>query len=124
MQLTTELLTPFIGGQLEVQNTNERYIYRGEIKKLTVVHNELVVEFNWMAKGEGFPPIPKKWVLDEQRTYALSLDISSVSDIGPSEGEVGGGRRLCIQCSMIGETVILFPADGSKLERTQVEGLV
>lgn len=124
MKLTTQLLVPFIGGQIEVQNQNEGYIYRGEIKAARVTSGELVIGLNWMAKGEGYPPIPTKWVNSDPKNYALSLEISSVSDIGPSGGDVGGGNRLCINCSIVGELVVLYPADGSKLDPSKVEGLV
>ena len=107
-----------------MQNSTEGYLYRGEISEAKVTGGELVVKLNWMAKGEGFPPIPKKWVLDGQKTYALSLDISSVSDIGPSSGDIGGSNRIYIRCAMIDEVVVLYPANGSKLDRSKVEGLV
>lgn len=123
MRLTTQMLTTFIGGQIEVQNPNEGYIYRGEIKTAVVEDNEVRITLNWMAKGEGYPPIPTRWVTDGRLDYAASLEIYSVSNIGPSGGEVGGGNRISLNSQIVGELVVLYPADGSKLDPTKVVGL-
>jgi len=96
---------------------------RGEIKTIEVVGDELRVMMNWCARGEGFPPIPKRWVAEKRLDYGLSLDICSVSNIGPSSEVIGGGDRICINCSIVGELTVLYPADGSKLDPARVEGL-
>ncbi len=121
MKLTTQLLATFIGGQFEVQNINEGYIYRGEIKTAEVIDGELSMTFIWMAKGEGFPPIPLGWVNDSKLTYDASLEIYTASDIGP--GREGGNNRLCIQSSFIGELGVFYPPNGSKLDPARVKGL-
>lgn len=123
MRLTTEELVRFIGGQMEIQNQGEGYIYRGEIKSIVVENNEVKAQFNWCAKGEGYPPLPERWVKDSNLEYGASLEIYSVSNIGPSSEEVGGGDRICLMSPIVGETVVLFPADGSKLDPAKVEGL-
>jgi len=123
MQVTSKILAPFVGGQMEIQNQGEGYIYRGEVKTVTVENNELKVLFAWVAKGEGFPPLPNNWVKDDKLEYAASLDIYSTSNIGPSGEEVGGSDRVCFNSSIVGETVILYPPDGSKLDPAKVEGL-
>jgi hypothetical protein len=123
MRLTTELLTPFIGGQIEIQNEGEGYIYRGEIKTAVVEDNELRISLNWMAKGEGYPPLPTGWVAERSLDYAASLDIYSVSNIGSSGYEVGGGNRICLNSQIVGELVVIYPADGSKLDPAKVKGL-
>lgn len=123
MQVTSEMLARFVGGQMEIQNQGEGYIYRGEVKTIAVENNELKAQFAWVAKGEGFPPFPNKWVKDDNLDYAASLEIYSASNIGPSGGEVGGGDRLCFNSSIVGETVVLYPPDGSKLDPAKVEGL-
>ncbi len=119
MQLTKETVVLFVGGQLEVQNPGERYLYRGEIATITVEGEDddatLKVTLNWMAKGEGFPPLPNRWVNDERLTYDASLMIYSVSDIGDG--------RLSLNSFIIGETAVLYPPDGSKLDPSKVEGL-
>ena len=123
MQLTTQTVTRFIGGQVEIQNQDEGYMFRGEVKTIVVENNELRVKFAWLAKGEGYPPFPKKWVSDDNLDYVASLEIYSVSDIGSSGHDVGGDSRLCLNSSIVGETVVLFPPNGSKLDPAKVEGL-
>jgi hypothetical protein len=121
MQLTTELVKRFIGGQMEIQNPNQEYLYRGEIKLIVVEEGDLKVVFSWLAKGEGFPPIPKKWVKDDMDRYAVSLVVCSVSDIG--SGPEDEGSRICLQAPILGEIIVLYPPDGSKLDPSKVEGL-
>ena len=120
MQLTTQAVAKFTGGQMEIQNQGEGYLYRGEVESIAVENNELKVKFVWLAKWEGFPPLPKKWVKDDRLDYAASLEIYSASDIGAG---TEGGNRLCLQSGIVGETVVLFPPDGSKLDRAKVEGI-
>jgi hypothetical protein len=108
------MLATFVGGQIEVQNEGERYIYRGEIKTAVVEANEVRITLNWMAKGEGYPPIPTSWVVENRLDYTASLEIYTVSE---------GGRRLCLNSLIIGELVVLYPSDGSKLDPTKVKGL-
>lgn len=121
--LTKKVVERFVGGQAEIQNQNEGYIYRGEIKTIAVEDNELRVQFVWIAKGEGFPPVPQKWIKDDRLVYAASLEIYSVSDIGSSGHDVGGDSRLYLSSPIVGEVVILYPPNGSKLDPAKVEGL-
>lgn len=123
MRLTTENLARFIGGQMEIQNQEEEYLYRGEIKTITVENNEVRVKFAWCAKGEGFPPMPTHWVKNENLEYAASLEIFAVNNIGPSDHGVGGGDRICLNSPIVGELAVLYPSDGSKLDPAKVEGL-
>lgn len=122
MQLTQEMLAGFVGGQAEIQNVDEEYLYRGEIAEISIENDTLKIKFSWCAKGEGFPPIPMRWINDEGRDYAASLDIYAVSDVGPS-GCVGGSNRLCLNSAIVGETVVLYPPNGSRLDPARVEGL-
>ena len=123
MQLTSQAVERFKGGQMEIQNENEGYMYRGEVETIVVENNELRVKFAWLAKGEGFPPIPKKWVNDDKLDYVASLEAYSASDIGSSGHEVGGDSRLCLNSPIFDETVVLYPPNGSKLDPSIVEGL-
>lgn len=124
MQLTTEMLAKYVGGQMEIQNEGEGYLFRGEVREIAVAGNDLRVAFAWLAKGEGFPPFPTGgWVATDPRDYAVDLSICSANNIGPSGGEVGGSDRLCITVPITGEVVVLYPPDGSKLDRSQVAGL-
>lgn len=129
MELSTGVLAAYVGGQMEIQNPGEGYLYRGEIAAIEVKgdnpeEQELVAQFKWLAKGEGYPPLPTSWVkADRLDDYVARLMIYAVTNIGPSGDEIGGGDRLCLNSSIVGETVILFPPDGSKLDPATVEGL-
>ncbi len=124
MRLTQELLSRYIGGQAEIQNQIEGYILRGEIDGVVLEGDEVSIRFAWFAKGDGYPPFPKRWVNEENLDYGLSLveGFTSVSDIGPS-GD-GGANRIAIDSRISNELVVLFPPDGSKLDPAVVEGLV
>ena len=113
--LTSELVSKYVGGQMEIQNTGEKYLFRGDIATATVEKDTLKVRFAWLAKGEGFPPFPERWVNKEDLDYAASLMIYSVSEIGDG--------RLSLYSSITGELTVLFPPDGSKLDRREVVGL-
>lgn len=121
MQLTTANLLPFIGGQMEVQNPGKGYLYRGEIGAIFIDGAELRVTFTWLAKGKGNGPLPAGWINEDHLDYTATLEVYMVTNIGGSEG--GGGDRLCLSAATFGETVILYPADGSKLDPAKVEGL-
>jgi hypothetical protein len=118
--LTQAILASYIGGQIEIQNPAEGYLYRGEISQasLTQEDTELNIKMAWMAKGEGYPQIPFRWVESNELTYGLSLQICQISDIGP--GSEGGNTRIQLNVSITGETVVLFPPNGSKLDRNAV----
>ena len=114
MQLTTDVLARFKGGQLEIQNKGERYIYRGEIESVVVEDNSIKVRFVWLARGtDGFPPTG--WVKDDKLDYAASTEIYSGTDIG------NGG--ISIYSAIVGEVAVFFPPGGSKLEPAKVDGL-
>lgn len=122
-QLTTQTFERFKGGQMEVQNQGEGYLYRGEIKTITVENNALKVTFVWLARGEGFPPIPQRWVKHDRLVIETSLESYAVSDIGSSGYDVDGDSRVCLHAPIIGEIVVLYPPNGSRLDPSRVEGL-
>jgi hypothetical protein len=119
IHLTQEIAARYVGGQLEVQNPSEDYFYRGEIATITVEGEgddaTLKVTFNWMARGEGPSPIPSRWVSDDRLTYDASLMIYFVTDLGDD--------RILLKSFIVGETLVLYPPDGSKLDPSKVEGL-
>ena len=115
MQLTTQAVEKYSGGQMEIQNQNEGYLFRGEVATIVVEDNELRVKFVWLAKGEGFPPLPKRWVKDDKLDYCANLEIYHASDLGDG--------RLALHSPIVGELSVLFPPNGSKLEPAKVAGL-
>jgi hypothetical protein len=92
----------YIGGQMEVRNPVEEYFFRGEIETI-------------FAKGEGYPPFPKRWVKSDRLDYEAKLGIYQISDIGDG--------RIALLSPVSNETVVLFPPNGSKLDPSKVEGL-
>ena len=119
VDLNPDVLAAFIGGQLEIQNQDEDYICRGEIKNAEVKCGVLVIDFSWVAEGEGFPP--RGWHAGRNLHYEASLDIFAGGLVGPSSE--GGGSRFTMMSMFIGETVTFFPPDGSKLDPATVKGL-
>lgn len=115
MQLTQAILDRYQGGQLEIQNQDEGYLYRGEVERAWIQGDDLCVRFVWFAKGEGYPPLPKRWVNDGRLDYKVSATLTSAKVL--SEGRIAysfmGARELGI----------FFPPDGSKLDPAKVEGL-
>lgn len=118
MKLTTEMLQKYVGGQLEIQNPAEDYLYRGEIAAVEVIadhedkeHKTLKVKLAWSAKmGED-----GLWHSDNNLDYAVSLLIYFPSDVG--------GNRISLNCPYNGERATFFPPDGTKLDRSEVLGL-
>lgn len=119
MQLTTQTVERFRGGQMEIWRDNENCLYRGEIESIAVEDNELRVRFAWLAKREGFPPFLKKWVKDDHLDYAANLTVYSVSNIGFG---FDGNRKLGLRLVFVNETIMLFPPNGDKLDSSDVEG--
>ncbi len=118
MNLNNEKVAEFVGGDMEIQNKNEGYLYRGPIKSATIENNMLLIKFAWLARGEGYPPSPINWKKEDKFAsdgYIRNLKFYGVSEIG--------NDRLSL-CSFIsGELLILFPLNGSKLDPAKVEGL-
>jgi hypothetical protein len=114
MELTQEILDRFKGGQAEIQNEGEGYLYRGEIADIYVSDdNTLNIHFVWLGKMD--PPMSGRWVNDTTLGYAASLEIYSVSDIG--------NGRIALNGFINNELTVLYPPDGSKLDPAKVEGL-
>jgi hypothetical protein len=113
-EVTTEYLQTFVGGQMEVQNSIEDYIYRGQISTAEVIQNQLVVTFEWLARLEiaKTPDQQTRWVPSDRSSYAISLLFYSVKTIGPGEQ---GSDRLCLLSGVSAEVAILFPPNGSRM---------
>lgn len=114
-ELTRDVLAQFVGGELEVQNQGGGYLYRGEIRTITIdSENKLVVELAWNARGLGYPPLPTKgWVYDSTLRYEASLEIYPVVENSDS--------RIILNGWATGELVVLFPRNGSKLDQSKIK---
>ncbi|MBI2098535.1 MAG: hypothetical protein HYT49_02635 [Candidatus Wildermuthbacteria bacterium] len=120
MELTTEMLERFVGGQAEIQNERRGYLSRGEVKTIVVEDGRIRIKFVWRAKGEGFPPVPKRWVKEDPLDYTTGLMLFSVSEISAGSK---GGRRVRLSSAVSGEMIVLFPKNGDKLDPAEVVGL-
>ena len=115
MDLSEELVEMYVGGQIEVQNTPEGYIFRGDVETITFQDGELIVQPVWLAEGEGFPPRVTKWVRTDPKEYGASLRAYDILDFK--------GEKLVLFCPSTGELTALIPKGGSRLEPSEVEGL-
>ena len=110
-------LARYVGGQAEIHNAQENYLFRGEIKSIALEgeghSEEYHIEFNWVAQFVDFV-----WKPAENKSYHASSLIYACANIGPGEE---GGDRLAFQSNITGELVILFPPDGSKLDYSRIQ---
>lgn len=116
MQLDQSTMSSYLGGEIEVQNQKERYIYHGGIKSVAVneVENELTLELSWVAKAIRFPPVPIKWVRDDAFTYTVNLDHYSFLKIGR--------LYLWLNSYVTGEVVYIYPPDaGGKFDQSLIQ---
>ena len=111
MDLTTELLRTFEGGQLETQNPGEGYHYRAQITSIELNGDELVATLEWWASltTDG-------WVVDD---HELSFKVSTVI----YRATQIGGDRLCLRSPYTKDLTVLYPKGGSRLEPSKVQGL-
>ena len=111
MELTTEVVSKYVGGQLEIQNSSEHYLYRGEVERALVEGTTLHVKFKWQAQmGDDF-----EWHAENDLDYSVSLEIYGVSEIGDG--------RIALNSPYTHELAVFFPPDGSKLDPSKVIGL-
>jgi len=127
MRLTTEVLAGFIGGQMEIQNRSEDYLFRGEIVRAVVESGKLRVRFAWLAKNDGGSRHPASgWTAHADLDYTADLEIYHINDVNDVD-ELG---RIIMHSPIVGELCVFFPkgytnAEGeeSKLDRDRVKGL-
>lgn len=115
MQLTNERLAEYIRGQMEVKNSDEGYLYHGEIEAINIEHGLLNVRFAWIATTKSFPKTSGFWVMDNCLDYSASLEVFTPHEIEDD--------RICLSSCAVGELVVLHPPGGSKLDPAEVEGL-
>lgn len=123
VKLTYDVLRPFVGGEIEIQDQGNQWFYRGKISSIYVEGKELVAELVWMARRVYGWVLPADWKVYQNTPYRINLTPCFINNIGPDDGEVGGGNRIMLEALCFGVTIILYPADGSKLDLTKVEGL-
>ena len=122
MILTTQDLEPFIGGELEIQQSNGQLL-RGKVKSVTVEDETIKVRFGWLARNDGsIERLSNGWTAETNLDYEVSLRTYTISDAGQG--------RIEIHSVINGESAIFFPngytnADGERreLDRAQVKDL-
>ena len=118
MSLTTTDVAKYIGGQLEVQNQRHRYMYCGQIAKITIEgknENELHITFDWLAKAINYPLPLKRWVKVDPKEYVITLNIYTATQIA--------GDSLALNSRITGEDTLLLPTNKKKLRLSEVEDL-
>lgn len=115
MELTQEIVSRFVGGQLEAQSRKEDYFYRGEISKASIVgagdDKKLSVEFAWFAKLTN-----GGWEAATPDPYEASMMIYAVDSIA--------NGRIFLNGWVTGESTTLFLPGDSRLDPARVKGLV
>ena len=119
--LTTKALSGFIGGQLEIQNRSEEYLYRGEIARAYIEGDNLKVRFAWQAKMEG-----GEWHIAEGLDYVLTLWFDREKNQPLCAVQRLSDGRLMIRGAsvFVAEVLTFFPPNGDKLDPAKVRGLV
>jgi len=117
--LTTEVLSRFVSGQLEIHNPNEHYLYRGEVAEIQIDENgTLKVKFAWQAKMAD----TGRWTTtDEDLNYGVSLWASRKTNQPMCSVRDMGDGRLTIRVMVIWENLTFFPPNAQdKLDRAKV----
>ena len=109
--LTTEEIKDF--QEIEIQNPDKSYLYRGRIKDICVVGDDMCVKLAWLARGVGYPLIPKSWVKDDKTFYNAPLLMAKIT----RQPDL---KRILLQL-VSSEIVLLFQE--STFDTSKVEGL-
>lgn len=119
MSLTTTDVAKYVGGQMEVQNRKQIYMYCGQIAEINIAENkgggELHVTFDWLAKAINYPLPLKRWVRVDPKEYVITLRIYIATQIADGS--------LALNSRITGEDTILLQANKKKLRLSEVEGL-
>lgn len=114
MQLTTELLNRFVGGQCEIHSERDEYIFCGEVKSAIVEGLHIELEFSWVASGVGGVP-PRGWKKHDHHQRGITLIAADIFE------EVGGVISIATPISKM--KVRFFPPHIGPLDPKKVEGL-
>lgn len=117
IELTTDMLLPFIGGQLEITGYDFEELFRGEIESAVVEDNQIKVRFAWLAKNDGNPDRPSnEWTANSRLDYKPSLEEYWAAEKGDG--------LITINCVGISEQATFFPKGyTNNLDHAQVKGL-
>jgi len=125
LQLTESMLTPFVGGQLEIMDHKNFCAYCGEIESVRIIRDFLVVKFAWCASNDdngNQQGLGTNWTSINKLTYSWMLPEGIISKEYGGRITVGFGMRLV-------ELLIFLPKECGpsyeeyRLNRSQVKGL-
>ena len=114
--LTSETLTPFIGGDLEIgffegSLSVPNKVIRGPIERVEQEGLRVVVQLEWAACLEM--PKPARWMASEVTRHKLP-------EIFGGEKPDSEGRLLFLTDSL---SILFIPPGGGSLDRAKVQGL-
>lgn len=118
MEISSVMLPQFLGGQMEVKNQCEKYLYRGEIEKISEADGLIEVKFRWIAMGVGFP-VPERWINRPNIGFNMIFSVYV-----PTLLEDGCVSFYTETCTDDIEFIVLFPPGGNLLDPRNVEGLL
>lgn len=118
MQLTNELLAPYVGGQAEIQNSATGLLIRGEMESIRLEDGNLVITWAWMAKGDNFPAIRRTIRQKTAEPHSFNVYTLNPMRLGPDEE---GRNRLALISSQNGDMLILCPPHCNTLDCPMVE---
>ena len=118
MILTTESLTKFKEGQMEIQGLDKAsgYALRGQVGDIIVEKEIIYVHFIWLANGEGYPPSVIRW------TNNCNLDYNT----NQKDYVIKYAARERLVMHSLGENklaILFLPDDDLKLNPIRVKGL-
>lgn len=113
MEFDTKRLAAFKGGQIEIHNEGEGYLYRGEVTDAEVSDSSMSVMLGWLARSKEYPPTGE-WVMDTKPMYELSTLFCDIVDLGDG--------RLMLLSYAVGERVVFFLPGHSDFDTSKIEG--
>lgn len=106
----------YVGGQMEIVNSEKRHLYRGDIGAIVVEGKKLRVTLDWIAEREWLSPSLHKWVqTDKRKDYIYDLKEYRATDmgIGRTYLTIPNGEGI----------IILHPLGGNRICPAEVKGL-
>ncbi len=98
MHLDINTILPYRGGQIEVHNAREDYLFRGQINKLILKDDVLIITLAWITNARGHAQ-SLRWVRAEVRAHQVKLE---EYELIPTQD-----ASLRFQSPSIGELIIL-----------------
>lgn len=133
-EIATGIFNPYIGGELEIQNEIENYMYRGKVATVSVTDGILKVKFAWLARAinddGGNSVLPTNgWIEDDNLSYSLTLFVGPDASIPGDEGiqlvsaRALDTRGLVISSGVHNELLVFFLPGKSQLNADRVRWL-